>query len=148
MQHLLRKDAIHKLFIQRKKEDIDAKQRLTDAVKNTRLTAGVMFKVRHTRCDDEVLKIWRGIEQKKQHENTKTMMKHVNKYNTKLANYEDLVKKSKSVSNYNISGYKIWCNIRQKKIDGALPLTLKDWERMLRNWKTEDHYLWKNISLI
>ena len=53
-------------------------------------------------------------------------MKHVDKYNKKLSNYEGLVEKSKSVLNCNISDYKIWCNIRQKKIDGTLPSPPKD----------------------
>lgn len=126
LQHFLRKDAVHQAFLQRKKEGADARQRLEDAVKNTRLTGGLMFKVRHTRCDDEVLAIRRDMEKKKEVASAGAIMKAVEKYNAKLKKCEALIAKDKDFSKYNASELKTWCNVRRRKEDGALPSLAKE----------------------
>ena len=47
LQHLIKQDAVHKAFEKRRKEGLEASQRLADAVEGMQLTGGLMFKVRH-----------------------------------------------------------------------------------------------------
>jgi hypothetical protein len=65
LQHIVRKEAVHQAYIQRKEDGAEARQRLADAVQSTRSTGGVMLKSRETGCNNEILRIRRGIGQKK-----------------------------------------------------------------------------------
>jgi len=65
LQHAVRKDALHKAYIERKKKGARTQQSAADAVKISQLTGGVMFKVQHTACDDAVLELCREMEAQK-----------------------------------------------------------------------------------
>ena len=65
LQYAVKKDAVHRKYNERKKEGTEARQRFSKAAAGMQLTGGLMFRERHTRCDDEVLKARRNAEQRK-----------------------------------------------------------------------------------
>ena len=102
-----------------------------------------MFKCRETRCDDELLRKRRGIEQKKQDiEQAKAQKKiaketekdrkkravdadavhkHIIKFDKRQANYEALISKDKDEEKYSAAELKLWCSVRKMKGDGVIP---------------------------
>ena len=102
-----------------------------------------MFKCQETRCDDELLRIGRGIQQKKKDieeakaqkkivkktENdrkkragdTDTVRKHIIKFDKRRAKYEALVSKAKDKEKYSAAELEIWCSVRKMKRVGVIP---------------------------
>ena len=108
LQHLIKKDAIHKAYLKRKREGAEARQRLEEAVRNTRLTGGLMFKVRHVTCDDDVLAIRKDMEDKKRAEKAVVIMKHEDNFNDKLDKYHTLFSESNKKSKSSGAALRIW----------------------------------------
>ena len=84
-----------------------------------------MFKVRHVTCDDEVLAIRQEMEDKKNEERVGAILKHIDTFNDRLEKYEYLFEQNSNKSKNSATALKIWCNVRRKKTDGAIPVRAK-----------------------
>ena len=95
-------------------------------MKNTRLTGGLMFKVRHVTCDKDVLVIRHEMEDKKHSEKVTVIMKHMDAYNERLDKYDELFSESNKKSKTTGAALRVWCNVRKRKADGTLPSKASD----------------------
>ena len=126
LQHVIKKDALHKAYLKRKQEGTEAAQNLDEAVRlsKEKISGGTMFKCRHTACDDTLLRLRRDLEARKIAVSTAAVQRAVDLYNKRMSKYDALVVKGKA--KYNATDLKVWCDVRRKKADKGLPSKAED----------------------
>jgi hypothetical protein len=135
---LLRKQKIHQAFVKRKEEGQRVRTRLAIALKETRLTGGALFKVRHIVLDDEVLVLRKERDAAIRNGKRQGIIKFVDNYNKRLERYRAVIATTKQEQKYTVPELKAWLTVRKTKEEGAMPTTLDALKAMYEKLKDKE----------